>query len=197
MPTLVCFGDNITAGECDWDGGLRLTSRIREEMEDWIVINAGTEAGTTRDGVMRFQSDVMSYKPDLVTIFFGGNDASENAGIELSEYEKNLTYMIRNISPEKVILISPSPIDETMQNYRNNKRMEMYANKVRDLADKTGAHYIDLWSMMKERNTYHSMLKDDGYELNNKGYKLIAHEIIRKIRIQYKKKKSVLRFLSL
>ncbi|RBW69521.1 hypothetical protein DS031_11410 [Bacillus taeanensis] len=86
MPTLVCFGDSMTAKEVDTNGTLRFTSRVREELEEWTVINAGVPCETTRTGLARFQEDVLSYKPDLVTILFGTFDSHGNKRVDVYEF---------------------------------------------------------------------------------------------------------------
>ena len=75
MKTLVCFGDSITADETFYDGMPRLTPRLQEMFPNWIVVNAGVPGDNTFDALNRIEEDVISYKPDFVTVFLGTNDA--------------------------------------------------------------------------------------------------------------------------
>ena len=69
MKTLVCFGDSITADETFYDGMPRLTPRLQEMFPNWKVVNAGVPGDNTFDALNRIEEDVISYKPDFVTVF--------------------------------------------------------------------------------------------------------------------------------
>ncbi|MCK6256711.1 SGNH/GDSL hydrolase family protein [Fictibacillus sp. KIGAM418] len=180
MKTLVCFGDSITSEEKSDDGSLRLSSRVRLSLQKWNVINAGVPAETTRVALTRFQEDVLRHDPDLVTILFGANDASRHRLIEVEEYKKNLEYMIEKLGPSKVILVSPSPVNERFQHARSNEELKNYAFAVRKLAKKYNTHFVDLWTEMINKD-YCKMLNNDGLHFNKKGYKLLADLVIRKM----------------
>ncbi len=75
MNTLVCFGDSITADETFFDGTPRLTPRLQEMFPNWEVVNAGVPGDNTFDALHRIEEDVLSHKPDFVTVFLGTNDA--------------------------------------------------------------------------------------------------------------------------
>ena len=53
----------------------RLTPRLQEVFPNWIVVNAGVPGDNTFDALNRIEEDVISYKPDFVTVFLGTNDA--------------------------------------------------------------------------------------------------------------------------
>ncbi|MDO6657566.1 GDSL-type esterase/lipase family protein [Anaerobacillus sp. 1_MG-2023] len=177
MPVLVCFGDCLTAREVDDKGNERLTSRIRGALDEWIVINAGSTP-TSREGVSRFQSDVLSYKPDYVTIFFGTQEACLGQGSDLSEFERNIEYMVKNLPSERVILISPSPVMNEGNFSMTNQKIEGYADRIKHLANKLGTRHIDLWKLIRENKKSKMLYEKDGLQLNAKGYKLITKEVL-------------------
>ena len=177
MPVLVCFGDCLTAREVDDKGNERLTSRIRGALDEWIVINAGSSP-TSRDGVSRFQSDVLSYKPDYVTIFFGTQEACLDDSSDLSEFERNIGYMVNNLPPERVILISPSPVMNEKNTNITNRKIEGYAERIKQLAERFGTRHIDLWQLVHEHRRNSSLYEKDGVQLSGKGYKLITREVL-------------------
>ncbi|MFC0189148.1 GDSL-type esterase/lipase family protein [Fictibacillus aquaticus] len=178
MKTLVCFGDSITADEQSPDGSLRLTPRLRKELIGWNVINAGVPAETTRAAIKRLQSDVLDQEPHCVTILFGANDASDHRLVPLEEYGEHLAFMIEKIGPEKVVLISPAPVDERQQNARSNERMEKYRNKSAELARSYGTGFLDLWSIMNN-TSYKELLEEDGLHFNEKAYVLFSNELLK------------------
>ncbi|WP_347550782.1 GDSL-type esterase/lipase family protein [Pseudalkalibacillus hwajinpoensis] len=180
MPVLVCFGDCLTAGEVDDKGNERLTSRIRSALDEWIVINAGSSP-TTREGVSRFQSDVMSYQPDYVTIFFGTQEACLDHGSEVKEFERNIEYMVNSLPPERVILISPSPVINEENTKLTNRKIEGYAERIKHLSETFGTRHIDLWHLIQDHRKSKTLYENDGVQLSGKGYKLITQEVLRSL----------------
>jgi lysophospholipase L1-like esterase len=180
MKTLVCFGDSITSKEKSEDGSLRLTSRLRQELTEWVVMNAGIPAETTRVALIRLQDDVLRHQPDFVTILFGANDSSDHRLIPLKEYEKNLTYMVNKIGAKKVILISPSPVFEKTQKARTNERMKIYAKTVKKVAKHEGTAYVPLFETLSEKDIEQYVI-EDGLHFNKNGYEELSELVLRKI----------------
>jgi lysophospholipase L1-like esterase len=180
MMTLVCFGDSITSKEKSRDGSLRLTSRLRQELTEWVVMNAGIPAETTRAAVVRLQDDVLRHQPDYVTILFGANDSSDHRLIPLKEYEKNLMYMVDKIGADKVILISPAPVFEEKQKARTNERMRKYVEIVKKVAGQEGTAYIPLFETLFDKNIQKYLL-EDGLHFNKYGYEELSKLVLNKI----------------
>lgn len=180
LKTLVCFGDSITSKEKSKDGSLRLTSRLRQELTEWVVMNAGIPAETTRAALVRLQDDVLRHQPDFVTILFGANDSSDHRLIPLKEYEKNLTYMVNKIGAKKVILISPAPVDEEKQKARTNERMKTYAQTVKKVAKHEGTAYVPLFEILNEMEIDKYVI-EDGLHFNKYGYEELSELVLRKI----------------
>lgn len=185
VPTLVCFGDNFTAKEKESNGKLRLTSRIREKMSHWVVINAGIPNGTSRDGLQRFQEDVLFHDPDIVTIFFGTNDASNEQKVAITEFNTNLNYMIQKIRPQNTILISPFPVQDKQSFTFQVETVEQYAEETEKIAKETGCHFIDL--RLIAGRPY--VLSSDGITIGERGYKMLADEVMIQMKKIAKRKK--------
>lgn len=90
MKTLVCFGDSITADDVFFDGIPRLTPRLQVMFPDWKVVNAGVPGDNTFNALNRIEEDVISYKPDFVTVLLGTNDAVSFSQVSLQVYKKKL-----------------------------------------------------------------------------------------------------------
>ncbi|MCM3719088.1 GDSL-type esterase/lipase family protein [Fictibacillus phosphorivorans] len=181
MKTLVCFGDSITSKEKSEDGSLRLTSRLRQELTEWVVMNAGIPAETTRAALVRLQDDVLRHHPDIVTILFGANDSSDHRLIPLKEYENNLTYMVNKIGAKKVILISPAPVFEEKQKARTNERMQTYAQTVKKVAKHEGTAYVPLFEILNEMEIEKFVI-DDGLHFNQYGYEELSDLVLKTIK---------------
>lgn len=175
MPVMVCFGDSITANELEANGTERLTSRIRGEMVTWDVINAGKHGETSRDGLARFQEDVLHHNPDAVSILFGLHDANVSFSVSVKEFEVNLLYMIQRLTPQKTILISPAPVCEEKQPPRLNEQIERYAKKTTEIAEKTGCYFIDLWTLANRELGF----AFDGKTISKTGYEILANKMMK------------------
>ncbi len=187
MPTLVCFGDSHTAMEESLDGYEKLTPRLRNNLKDWTIVNSGISGETTRAALARLQDDVLRHSPDLVTILFGSNDASEHRRINMQEFERNLEIMIDRITAEKTIIISPPPIIDSNQKKRSNKELQKYAEAVRKIASKRGCHFIDLWTYFTKNNLYEKMLAQDGLHFNERAYLFLSELILDEVKSIYVK----------
>jgi isoamyl acetate esterase len=196
MPKLVCLGDSITAKELDPTGTLKLTPRLKEILPNWIIVNSGVSGDNTRGGLSRLPTDVLDYNPDLVTVLFGTADASENKGIDIEEYEQNLRSIVEQITPQKTLIISSPPIDQTLLSARKKavpqsnfvlmEILEQYVLVATKVAHSTNSHFLDLWSKMRSQSNYSKFLKNkDGVHFNEQGYEFLTQILLTKIQSIY------------
>ena len=192
MPKLICLGDSITAKEKDPSGILKLVPRLKQALPDWTIINSGVPGDNSRGALSRLRSDVLDYSPDLVTVLLGTADASDKKGIDIEEYEHNLFSTIEQITPEKTLLISSPPINQTLlsarkkafpnSNFVTMEKLEKYVLVATNIAYLTSCHFCDLWSLMRADSNYSRFLKTkDGVHLNEQGYEFLAQILSRKI----------------
>lgn len=105
-PVLVAFGDSLTAG-FGVEPGLSYPDDLEKEIEmhglHWRVVNAGVSGDTTTDGLNRVD-EVLTYKPAIVVLEFGGNDGLR--GLPLDTTRSNLDQMIAKLQKggTKVVL---------------------------------------------------------------------------------------------
>lgn len=185
MKTLICFGDSITADEMFFDGTPRLTPRLQEMFPNWKVVNAGVPGDNTFDALNRIEDDVLSHKPDFVTVFLGTNDAVSFSQVSLQVYKENLEKIVSMISPEKVLLISPAPVDEARQHNRTNEVLGQYADVVEEVAKETGSHFLNLYAEMIQEQHYKKFVEDDekdGLHFGPQGYEYLAKLICEKLK---------------
>ncbi|WP_002146529.1 SGNH/GDSL hydrolase family protein [Bacillus cereus] len=185
MKTLVCFGDSITADETFFGGTPRLTPRLQEMFPNWKVVNAGVPGDNTFDALQRIEEDVLSHESDFVTVFLGTNDAVSFAQVPLQAYKENLEQIVSTISPEKVLLISPAPVDEERQHNRTNKVLGQYARMVEEVAKETGSHFLNLYAEMIQEPNYKRFVEDDekdGLHFGPEGYGYVTKLIGEKLK---------------
>ena len=115
--TIVTFGDSLTKLG---------TSASTVHYSDYLasdaylgvpIINMGVGGDSTRHGMARFETDVLSKNPDLVIICFGMNDqagvlASGTPNVPLETYRQNLTYFVEQLQAigSDVVFMTPNPV---------------------------------------------------------------------------------------
>ena len=100
MKKIILFGDSITAGYEDGVTDFRLNEEIEAIFTDVEVINAGIPGDTSQGALKRVKNHVLKYEPDIVTVFFGANDASKISGLDINSYQENILALVRLIGPE-------------------------------------------------------------------------------------------------
>jgi acyl-CoA thioesterase-1 len=93
-PTIVCFGDSITAG-FGLDAGQSFPDVLQRDLDArglaYRVLNLGVSGDTTQDGLARVPM-ALTGKPLVVLLELGGNDGLR--GIPVSITQANLAAMI-------------------------------------------------------------------------------------------------------
>ncbi|WP_411503080.1 SGNH/GDSL hydrolase family protein [Brevibacillus centrosporus] len=182
---VVCFGDSLTARTEGHDRPLLSIMLEAKLGAEWEVVNAGVPGNNTFQARERVETDVLQHAPDLVTVFFGANDAAFHKQVPLPDFKTNLKEVVTRIGPNRVILISPAPVDERLQEFRTNEVMQQYADAVQEVSEATGCHYLDLFKRMMGLPNLQEVLRgqrNDGLHFGELGYEVLSEEIRRKIK---------------
>ncbi|MBS1823045.1 MAG: arylesterase [Acidobacteria bacterium] len=105
-PLIVCFGDSLTAGY-GTEAGQSYPDYLQTDLDKkgyaYRVVNAGISGNTTKDGVERIAS-IITMKPALVVVEFGGNDGLR--GLRIADTRANLDKIVSTLkeSGTKVVL---------------------------------------------------------------------------------------------
>ncbi len=117
------------------------------------VINAGTNGNTSKDLVARWDTDVLSFTPDWVSIMIGINDLwrqydtpldpSWHVGLE--EYEQNLVTMIEKTLPvtKNILLLSPIFMELNKQD-AVRADADAYSASMKRIAEQYGLQFVDV-----------------------------------------------------
>jgi acyl-CoA thioesterase-1 len=93
-PTIVCFGDSLTAGY-GTDPGQAYPDDLQKILDNsnypYRVINEGVSGNTTKDGVDRL-AHIIALHPKLVVVEFGGNDGLR--GLPIEQTKKNMSTIV-------------------------------------------------------------------------------------------------------
>ncbi|MBY5956938.1 hypothetical protein KUV50_02245 [Membranicola marinus] len=204
--TIVAFGNSITAERSTIKQvfAQRLPQLLNNHGIESHVTNSGipgSHTGSVKDnnlfkirhGRDRFETDVLSYHPDLVIIGFGTNDSYIDNKIKKGEpripiknYKENLEFFITQLKSNgsEVILIAPNILGDKFPDFQN-KWLLRYVKTVRKLAKKHKTGLVDNYKLFieYEKNSGSSFddLMLDGCHPNDKGHELIANHLVAEI----------------
>ncbi|MFC4354721.1 GDSL-type esterase/lipase family protein [Chryseomicrobium palamuruense] len=173
---ILLFGDSLIARHEGLEEPM-LNAKLNPYFPEDQLINKGIGGNTTTDAMKRLKQDVLSIQPDIAVIQFGSNDSAVHKHVPREMYQVNLEQIVEAIGPKHCILVTPPPVDETLQPNRSNQVLESYGEAVKMVADKYGTGFIDLYSAFMKRPDLNELLRgmeDDGLHYGDAGYTLVA-----------------------
>lgn len=161
------------------------------------VFNRGIGGHTSRDGLRRFDRDVLALHPRHLILYFGINDALNSAKlVSVADFTAAMRTMITRAKAsgiETIILITPNPIVAAYVKQRHphhphadlEAHVETYAEAVRTLAAEQSVLLADLRQWMQARGippeAKESFLRNeansqsrDGVHLTAAGYRFLG-----------------------
>ena len=81
--------------------------------------------------------------------------------VSLQAYNENLEKIVNQVSSDKVLLISPAPVDEERQHNRTNRVLSQYADVVEEVAKETGSYFLNLYAEMIQELNYKRFVEND------------------------------------
>ena len=210
MDRIVFAGDSVTdmgrqhpLGEGLFDNVGRSYVRILENMFAAFypevklrITNAGISGNTSRDLLARFDEDVVSLKPDWVTVCIGVNDvwrqfdspAIADAAVMPYEYEKNIEQMIEKVKGKVkgIFILSPYYMEPNREDMMR-KRMDEYVDVCKKLAKKHGCIFVDFQKMYENycKVRHSSYIAWDRVHPNQVGATLMAREFLKHCDFDY------------
>jgi len=163
---IICFGDSITFGY-----GVNPSDAYPAVLSEWFnipVVNSGIDGDTTDQALKRLVPDVLENDPLLVIVEFCGNDFLEK--IPKQTTISNISQMADKIQEQGAMV---AIVDISAGMFLAEYRMDF-----RRLAQEKDAIFIP--AVLDKIITNPSM-KSDFLHPNEKGYRLLAERIYRKI----------------
>lgn len=189
--TIICHGHSVPAGYFatpvvqTFDAYPHLFHRRLKERFPNAVINMMVTAIGGEDssgGCERFERDVLSRRPDLVTIDYGLND--RNRGLDAAEKAWRKMIELAQSQGVKVILLTPTHDDSVMCNPVSDKwtALTAHAEQIRRLASEYRVGLADSFaafdSYISSGGNIRDLLSWPNHP-NRKGHKLVAAELMR------------------
>ncbi len=210
MDRIVFAGDSVTdmgsaqpVGEGLFDNVGRSYVRVIENLlytcypeRNIRVTNSGISGNTSRDLLARFDRDVVSLKPDWVSICIGINDvwrqfdcpSMPDVAVPPEEYGKNVEQMILAVKGKvKGIFLLTPYVMEPCREDRLRARMDEYGSICRQLAEKHGCEFVDFQKLYDGffRYQHSALIAWDRVHPNQIGATLMAREFLRHCGFDY------------
>jgi lysophospholipase L1-like esterase len=151
--TVAFLGDSITQAGADTPVGyVRLV--VSGLAANGIVVTpifAGISGHKSNDMLARLDKDVLSKKPDWMTLSCGVNDVWHgDRGVALDQYKENITAIIDRAQAAgvKVVVLTSTMITENPAE-QNNQRLTAYNDFLRQIAQVKGCPLADLNALMQ------------------------------------------------
>jgi acyl-CoA thioesterase-1 len=177
----VAFGDSITEGygvNEGWPEKLVKELKSKYSQAEIELINKGKAGDTLVDSIYRFEQDVLSYNPDLVTINFGINDAL--SGVSLVDFERTLKEIISALKTKTnsdIVVISSEVLEDEVADGMVRK----YYDKLQKVSREEKVVFVDIHRIWQQKlrggKDLASLLIPGLDHPNEEGYKIFAKAI--------------------
>jgi lysophospholipase L1-like esterase len=184
---LAFLGDSIT--QFGWDKPTGYVKEVVSGLETCGIkvtpVPAGISGNTSTDMLGRLENDVLSKKPDWMTLSCGVNDVWHGAnGVALDKYKETISAILDRAKAMgiRVMILTSTVIGEDLPN-PNNVKLAEYNNFLRSAAKERGLPIADLnadmQTLIKEGNKPGTnLLTVDGVHMNDAGNRMMARGIL-------------------
>ncbi len=178
---IVCFGDSVTGvyyhtgSRRAYTDLLAVALRKLAPQAQVETLNAGISGNTTENALARIESDVLSHRPDLVTVMFGLNDMTR---VPLAKYRENLKSIVQRCQAagSEVMLVTPNNVVTTSD--RPTEKLIEYCDAIRQVAGELNIQVCDVYreldAVRQLAPTQWQLMMSDAIHPNMAGHKRIA-----------------------
>ena len=160
---------------------LQLLKQLKEKYPFAVinVINTSIGGENSVSGQLRFETEVLNHKPDVLFIDYALNDRAVGLDKSKIAWEK----MIERAKQDniKIILLTPSP-DLNVDMSESDNELEKHANQIKELSKKYEIGLVDSYLAFKKIKDDCDCLADYMSQRNHpneKGHLLITSEILK------------------
>jgi lysophospholipase L1-like esterase len=182
------LGDSITQVGAAPKGYVRLViSGLEANGVKATAIPAGIGGHKSNQMLDRLDRDVLSKKPDWMTLSCGVNDVWHGTnGVPLDRYQHNITKIVEQCQAAgvKVMILTATMIGEDQSN-ANNQKLVAYNEFLRTLAKEKGCLLADLNADMQSAiakvgaQKKGNLLTSDGVHMNPAGNRMMALGVLK------------------
>ncbi len=178
---VVCFGDSVTGVYYHTGSRRAYTDMLGVALRQIApsakveMLNAGISGNTTENALARIDRDVISHRPDLVTVMFGLNDMTR---VPLPTYRENLKKIAERCQAagSEVMLVTPNNVITT--NDRPTEKLIQYCDAIRQVGSELNIPVCDVYRELDAARQHDAkqwrLLMSDAIHPNMAGHKRIA-----------------------
>jgi len=145
---VICFGDSVTGvyyhtgSRRAYTDMLGIALRQAAPQANIEMLNAGISGNTTENALARIDRDVISHRPDLVTVMFGLNDMTR---MPIETYRENLKAIVQKCQAagSEVILATPNNVITTGD--RPTEKLIEYCDVIRQVGSELNVPVCDAY----------------------------------------------------
>ncbi len=192
--TILIFGDSITYGACDNEGGwvkrLRkfLDDKNLSDESDFSVYNLGINGDNTEALLKRFEQEIrirFDSKEKTIFIFaIGINDSQfiptkNSFRVPLENFKNNILFLISRVKQfsGKIIFVGLTPIKELKttpipwdtDKFYKNEYIQKYDEIIKKVCEENDLLFIEVFDQLKGNEN----LSEDGLHPNSEGHRKI------------------------
>jgi lysophospholipase L1-like esterase len=182
------MGDSITQAGVGPKGYVTLVMRgLEANGIKAVSIHAGISGHKSNDMLGRLERDVLSKKPDWMTLSCGVNDVWHGArGVPLDAYQRNIVQIVERCQAAgiKVMILTSTMIGEDQPN-PNNQKLVAYNDFLRELAKEKKCLLADLNADMQAAiakvgpDKKGNLITSDGVHMNPAGDIMMATGVLK------------------
>lgn len=189
----VALGDSFTEGVGDVDPTLpngvrgwadRVAEVLATRSDDFGYANLAIRGRKLEPILAEQLEPALALAPDLVTIYAGANDILRpKVDLEqlASSYDKAIELLAG--TGAQVVMFTPFDPGHSRTHKPFRGRWALYAEHVREIADRHGAAIVDFWRMRELRDP--SFWADDRLHLNERGHQHMAIAVLDRLGIAH------------
>lgn len=187
--TWVFTGDSITQGS-RYTAGARsyvehFAERTRTEMHRRhdVVINTSAPGETSRSMLEDFEWRVLRFRPDVVSVMIGINDAVGRR-VRRSEFRDNLKHVIESARSEGALVLLHTPPHLDLEIAHAHTDLRTYVRLIRDVARDLDVACVDHWAGWKkaaEKGEIRHWLAADGVHPTADGQRALARLLFKRL----------------
>lgn len=162
-------------------------NRINFDNYDYHYVKSSDDDMTTADLVNSLHDRIYKYNPSHIFICIGINDLNDGKSNEeiIDNISKIISGIKNNRGIAKIYIMSLYPINKDIDNYDdnilsdniNNKKISELNSKIKDLCKSKDVNYIDVFSLLEDKNNLNEAYTDDGIYLNKKGNNIVMNRV--------------------
>ncbi len=187
--TICLFGDSITWGACDPEGGgwgARLRSYFETNNIEVEVYNCGVSGDNTDDLLQRFKVEATAREPNIIIFAIGINDSQyvnskDNPTVPIDKFQNNLQELVNQAKDftDKIIFIGLTKVDESKTmpipwnkiKFYDMDNVSKYNSVIRNFCQKNKLLFIDMLDLIQNEDL------EDGLHPNPNGHKKMFEKI--------------------